>query len=118
MDVKLYVDIKPFIHKHLSRKLCWKVLCHFTGYPQYVHFFSQIRRRLYSSLLSPDVHVFLFLLTYQAHVPRNKQHAALHQSVHKDLSKCCNVLYWRESIDKDRTTLTVHIHNSENTLQQ
>lgn len=27
-------------------------------------------------------------------------------------------LHWRKSIDKDRITLTVHIHNFENTLQQ
>ena len=82
--------------------------------------FSQQKRTWQKSAASHHLCV-LFLLTHRAHIPqkktKNKQHAALHPSVPQHASpqnvSCREVAIPEESVDKDRTTLTVHIQNFE-----
>lgn len=51
-----------------------------------------------------------FLVTHQAHVPQNKQHAALHRSVHTHFPQNATRLHWREaSIKTEPHWLCIYI---------
>ncbi len=111
MDVKLYAEIEPFVHKYLSGKIS---LCHLAEYPQDLQMTFPRTRRHDVNLQSPVVFCVLFLLTHQADVPQNKQTSSIAPICP---SASLSMATLEESIDIDRTTLTVHIHNFENTLQ-
>lgn len=96
-----------FIHKHLSRKT-------FPLSPR-----STFKCHFLTSEEDIAASQHLVLVTRQAHVPQNKQQHCIDPSTHTRPSEERLMLAILEkSIDKDRTTLTVHIHNFENTLQQ
>lgn len=104
---KLYA-VKPFIHKHLSRKPCLSSLSHITEYPQCISSNQKTSQK-------PAVSQHLRSL------PHNISSTCPTKQTIRSIASVCphrNVAVLEESIDKDRTTLTVHIHNSEYTLQQ
>lgn len=118
MDIKLYVDTEPFNPKHLSRNTS---LCHLAEYPQDLQMtFSHTRRRRYRRLPSSTVIVLSSSerIKHTSHKTNTTQHCTDPSTHIPHRVSCCNVAILEKSTDKDRATLTVHIHHFENTLQR
>lgn len=115
MDVKLYVDTEPIIHKHLSRKTLPSVT-------------SQNSHRTFKRhSLTPreDVTETHCLSAFLYFLPRNASSTRPTKQTTRSIAPICphtlpsecDTATLERSVDKDRTTLTVHIHTFENTLQ-